>query len=686
MPSVFHTIRRDTVASETAALRVQLEALQKENQALKQKAEMFEIILEQMQEAVTVLDSQGKGLIANRRAKEITGNLPDNLPPADWVKLIQLYHTDQVTPYAPADIPLFRSLAYGESFPFLEGWLKVASSNNLTFLRGSCTPLKSATGEILGVVTVFRDATPEYRQEELLRASEARFRLMADSTPILIWMTNVDREATYFNRTWLHFTGRTLEQELGKGWQAGIHPDDFGQFSQTVLTARESYKPWELEYRLRRYDGQYRWILDHGQPRFTDTGAFKGYVGTCLDITERIQAEQSLSEEQARFDLVVRGAAVGVWEWKAATNQNYFSQRFCQILGFLPEEIEHTLDTFADLLHPEDRARVSTAVNLHLTKRVPYEIEYRLRTKSGDYKWMHASGQAVWDEAGRPVRMAGTVADITHRKLIEEALRESNALLEQKVQESTVELKAANTLLQQEMYERSRIEQERVQLQRDLAEAEEQQRRHIARELHDELGQLIVGMKLGLRQCSRSLSEDSPLSPRFHQLESIAEAIDHAAHQVARKLRPTALDDQGLLPALVDLLDEWSRQAFIEVDWQAAEFRDEEFSLAAKSALYRTVQEALTNILKHAKATRVSVILDRKPDNIALLIVEDNGQGYDVEAVDSHTNQRMGLRGMRERVELAGGEIAFESSASGGGTTIYVRLPLTKTELIESKG
>jgi signal transduction histidine kinase len=271
--------------------------------------------------------------------------------------------------------------------------------------------------------------------------------------------------------------------------------------------------------------------------------------------------------------------------------------------------------------------------------------------------------------------MAGTVSDITQLKLIEEVLLESNALLEQKVNERTAELERANARLSQEMQQLVLAEQQRHQLQRELAVAEELQRRHIARELHDELGQLVVSLQLAIRNGASGAEDATIGSEYWPRLDALADEINQAAHRVARQLRPTALDDQGLIPALVDLLDEWSRQAMIEVDWEAATFHDAEFSLAVKSAIYRTVQEALTNVLKHARATRVSVVLERSAFGVTL-IIEDNGAGFDPEWLSTISARRMGLRGMRERVELAGGSLEFESAPEGGGTTIFVRLPL----------
>jgi PAS domain S-box-containing protein len=144
------------------------------------------------------------------------------------------------------------------------------------------------------LVTVL-DITERYRAEEALRESEGRFRNMADTAPVMIWMSGDDKLGTYFNRQWLEFTGRTLEQESGNGWAEGVHPDDCQRFSRTYNAAFDLGEPFRVEYRLRRRDGVFRWIYNTGVPRFSPGGKFRGYVGTCIDITERKATEEALT-------------------------------------------------------------------------------------------------------------------------------------------------------------------------------------------------------------------------------------------------------------------------------------------------------------------------------------------------------------------------------------------------------
>jgi len=130
--------------------------------------------------------------------------------------------------------------------------------------------------------------------EQQIRETETRFRNMADAAPVLLWMSRTDGLCTFFNQTWLDFTGRTLEEEWGVGWAEGVHFEDFQRCIDTYTDAFNRRELFEMEYRLRRRDGEYRWILDRGTPRYTPDGTFAGYIGSCVDITERKQMEVEL--------------------------------------------------------------------------------------------------------------------------------------------------------------------------------------------------------------------------------------------------------------------------------------------------------------------------------------------------------------------------------------------------------
>jgi len=164
----------------------------------------------------------------------------------------------------------------------------------------SASPLKRGD-ETIGVVVGFRDDTLRQQAERAIQESEERFQLVANSAPVMIWMSGVDKLCIYFNQPWLAFTGRSLQAELGNGWAEGVHPDDLQRCLKTYQDAFGRREPFQMEYRLRRHDGEYRWISNQGVPRYNSEGSFAGYIGSCIDVSERRLAEEALASVSRRL-------------------------------------------------------------------------------------------------------------------------------------------------------------------------------------------------------------------------------------------------------------------------------------------------------------------------------------------------------------------------------------------------
>jgi PAS domain S-box-containing protein len=165
----------------------------------------------------------------------------------------------------------------------------------------TASPIRDFGGQVVGASVIAHDVSERKRQEAALRESEERFRLVADTAPVLIWMAGTDKLYTFFNKGWLDFTGRSMEQELGEGWATGVHPNDLERCLGIYTGAFEARVDFEMEYRLRRHDGVYRWIVDYGVPRFESSGVFCGYIGSAIDITDRRSVEESLQELSGRL-------------------------------------------------------------------------------------------------------------------------------------------------------------------------------------------------------------------------------------------------------------------------------------------------------------------------------------------------------------------------------------------------
>jgi PAS domain S-box-containing protein len=216
-----------------------------------------------------------------------------------------------------------------------------------------------------------------------------------------------------------------------------------------------------------------------------------------------------------------------------------------------------------------------------------------------------------------------------------------------------------------------RAEDSKNDLIRRLIGAEEAERRRISRELHDQMGQELAGLVLGLKALEPLIPESSPAHARLRELRETVDRIGQTTHEIAVELRPTALDDLGLQAALTDLVARWSRRSGVPVDLFCALSPRERLSPEVETAVYRIVQEAITNVARHARASRASVIVERR-DGCTVIIVEDDGRGFDPALLDS--SRRLGLTGMHERVNLVGGALQLETG-EGSGTTIRVRIP-----------
>ncbi len=322
---------------------------------------------------------------------------------------------------------------HNEVAPFLEQVLKakggchredvlVRKDGSRVSVSVTANSIPNFAGEVVAIAAIIRNITERKQAEEALRESEDRFRIMADSCPTLMWVTNAEGGVRFVNRTYQEFFGTTYEQVEGGGWQPLLHPDDGPAYIEEFLRAVEEHSPFRGEARVRRGDGEWRWLASYAEPRLSPAGGFLGHVGLSLDITERKDAEDAIRRGEEKFRQLAENIREVFWMMNPdATEILYVSPAYEQIWGRPCESLYRNPMDWLEAIHPDDRARAHRLFERQMAG-ANLGSEYRIRTPDGQEKWIRDRGFPVCDQSGRLIRVAGIAEDITERKRYEEAL------------------------------------------------------------------------------------------------------------------------------------------------------------------------------------------------------------------------------------------------------------------------
>ncbi|MDM7860045.1 PAS domain-containing protein [Alteromonas sp. ASW11-36] len=259
---------------------------------------------------------------------------------------------------------------------------------------------------------------------------------LSNASSVLLWVADVTKQCVFFNKAWLQYRGRSLEQEYGYGWADGIHEDDYERCLSIYVTAFDARQPFSMEYRLQRNDGSYGWIQDDGSPFYDGYGEFKGYIGSCFDITESKRLfealekkSQQLEEANQRYEESVKAANIGFWEWDLISNEVRFSREYKRQIGYADDEFVDAFESWESRVHPDDLPGTLKLIEKSIdecTKK--HESEFRFQHKDGHYLWIFCHASVLQDENGKPVKMIGSHVDISDRKKMESELIQSQKL------------------------------------------------------------------------------------------------------------------------------------------------------------------------------------------------------------------------------------------------------------------
>jgi PAS domain S-box-containing protein len=481
------------------------------------------------------------------------------------------------------------------------------------------------------------DITDRKRMEEEVRTDHEYLERLNNSLQEVIFMVKLpERTITYVNRTITSVFGYEEDECLGKTTEF-LYPSRedyliFGKILEDFML--EGKETLHTELSLKRKSGE---IL----PAEITTTFIKeddditGVISILRDITRRRQAEDGLRLSEARLTEAQRIAHLGNWEWNIITNELLWSDEIYRIFGLAPQQFGATYEAFLNSVHPEDREFVENSVNEALYDGQPYDINHRIILPDGVVRIVHENGEVTFDKSGQPLRMAGTVHDITELKHAEEELRA---------------------------------------LSRRLVQIQEEERRTIARELHDEIGQSLTVLKLILDRVKRLPTREAEST--LTEAEALVNGLMEQVRKLSLELRPGMLDDLGLLPTLLWHFDNFTSKTSIKVNFKHSGLQIR-FSSDVMVAAYRIIQEALTNILRHTDVTEIDVTA-WTDQQMLWIRLEDKGKGFDLESISPGMSG--GLFGMYERAGSLDGELTVDSTP-GQGTTIVTRLPLSGSSI-----
>jgi PAS domain S-box-containing protein len=309
------------------------------------------------------------------------------------------------------------------------------SDEDYRWIHYSAVPQYTKNGEFEGFIGVGMDVTERKNMEQALAESEIRFRALTDDIPVVIWMADSETRIVHVNKACCEFFGKTLAETVGQVSVIVAHPDDIDSVKSTYSLAVQERKAYSLECRVQRWDGEYRWMLYRGVPRFLPDGEFLGFIGIGVDITERKQAELAMLESETRFRTLADASPILIWLNDEAGNLIYANKGLLDFFGQSFELISQR--GWEPYIYPDDLALLSTTLAQAQDEHAAFDCEFRMKRADGEYRWLLSRGAPRYQEDGTFLGLIGTSVDITE-------IRQAREELERKVGERTAQLEAIN--------------------------------------------------------------------------------------------------------------------------------------------------------------------------------------------------------------------------------------------------
>jgi PAS domain S-box-containing protein len=517
------------------------------------------------------------------------------------------------------------SLASGEPF---EAEARVRRSDEVyRWMLHRKVPLRDEHGNIVKWYGSSIDIEDRKRAEMQVRA-------LIEAIPQQIWSGPPDGTIDYCNDRWRSYMGLELEDLRGNGWQTMLHPEDRDRVLKAWHDSVANGTPYEQEERHRRADGTYRWFLSRGVPLRDAEGRIVRWYGTNTDIEDRKRAEEALRRSEERYRLIVENQTEFIVKWLPDGTRTFVNENYCRAFGVAEADCLGT--SFYPLVDPGFREGIKRKVAALTLGKPEFTEEHPSFLPDGQH-WQQWMTRGIFDAGGNLIELLSAGRDITQLKRAEEELR---------------------------------------QLSGSLLRSQDEERRRIARDLHDSTGQDLVALATMLGQLRGSIPSVERKSRRLlSECKALADRCIREVRTLSYVLHPPVLDQAGLGDAIRDYVKGFSKRSGIQVELELSP-RLGRMARDIELALFRVVQESLTNIQRHSGSQRARIRIHRNSD--LTLEISDLGHGVSVSRQRGKEEPRfeigVGIPSMQERVKLIGGRLDLDSTSHG--TTVRVTIPL----------
>ena len=495
-------------------------------------------------------------------------------------------------------------------------------------------------GEAERMMGIAVDITDRKIAEENLHRKDIELAQAQRLAQVGSWQWNCDNDVVIWSDELYRIAGRDprLPAPNFAEHPQIFAPESWRQLRSAVEEALRSGTSYELVLEMTRPDGSTCWIIGRGETQRDATGRIVGLFGTVQDITERRRSREALRESEERLRLAAQAGRMYAYEWDRKTDVITRSTEFTHILGLKDEPKEITCQQMLKTVHPDDREKVVTTTNECTPENPTCRVQYRVIRPDSSVVWLEKRAHAFFDGNGTILRMIGMVADITERKLAEEAISS---------------------------------------MSRRLIEAQEAERTRIARDLHDNIGQRLALLSVSLDQAKLMSPNSSQNFPgRMEELRKQVQDISAEVYSLSHELHSAKLRHMDMVHAMRGFCMELSEQQKVDINFGHKDI-PESIPPEISICLFRVLQEALRNAVKHSKV-RLFDVEARGTSDAILLTVRDTGLGFDPE--HAMKGQGLGLTSMQERLNLVNGELSIQSQPNHG-TSVHARVPFNRSRV-----